>query len=617
MRSILGGRSIAARLYILLAVFIVGLAAIGAVGLEAQWRAMRTVRVQSLTALAEVARSVVDRQHGLALQGKLSEADAKAQAIAEVTAMRYGHGDYVFISTLAGITIAHPNPALLGRDFSHATDANGFNWTADVTPRAVRDGTASVYYAFPRAGGTVPLEKVSVYAYYEPWQVFIGAGAYTEDLTAAFWSSVGVMLGAAALVLLIIGGIALRVIRSTSRPLRSLSQAMARLAGGDATVSLPEAACAGEIGVMGKAVLVFKDAAAAKARLEAAAAAASDAAASERARREVAQAEAAAQQAKVVDGLAGGLVQLAEGNLTFRLDQEFAAEYDKLRRDYNAAMVQLQATMTTIAANASGLRSGTEEVTQAADDLSRRTEQQAATLEQTAAALDEITATVRKTAEGANQARDAVATAQADAQRSGAVVREAIVAVNEIEASAQQIGQIIGVIDEIAFQTNLLALNAGVEAARAGDAGRGFAVVASEVRALAQRSADAAREIKALISTSTRQVGRGVKLVDETGASLSRIVGQVEHISGIVAEIAHSAQEQATALHEVNTAINQMDQVTQQNAAMVEQSTAASHGLAEETQSLSSLVARFKVAEAIDERFAKPVRLRAVASGRR
>ena len=185
--------------------------------------------------------------------------------------------------------------------------------------------------------------------------------------------------------------------------------------------------------------------------------------------------------------------------------------------------------------------------------------------------------------------------ARADAERSGVVVRDAVAAMSEIENSAQQISQIIGVIDEIAFQTNLLALNAGVEAARAGDAGRGFAVVASEVRALAQRSADAAKEIKALISASSQQVDRGVNLVGETGKVLERILIQVTQISGVVTEIAASAEEQSTGLQEVNTAVNQMDQVTQQNAAMVEEATAASHALTSEADQLARLIARFDV----------------------
>ena len=304
-----------------------------------------------------------------------------------------------------------------------------------------------------------------------------------------------------------------------------------------------------------------------------------------------------AEQAVVMDQLATGLDRLASGELQFRLTNAFSVGYEKVRGDFNATMQRLHETMDGIAMSAREVNSGAAEISQSSDDLSRRTEQQAASLEETAAALDEITATVRKTADGANQASVVVAAAKAEAQLSGAVTTDAILAMGQIETSARQISQIIGVIDEIAFQTNLLALNAGVEAARAGDAGRGFAVVASEVRSLAQRSAEAAKEIKALISQSALQVASGVELVGQTGKALDRIVIKVGEIDAVVGEIATAAKEQATALNEVNSAVNLMDQVTQQNAAMVEESTAASHDLASEADELTRLVGRFRMGE--------------------
>ena len=251
--------------------------------------------------------------------------------------------------------------------------------------------------------------------------------------------------------------------------------------------------------------------------------------------------------------------------------------------------------MLTVIESAGAIKTGAQEISAASDDLSRRTEQQAASLEQTAATLSEVTSTVKKSAEGTSHARQVVTAADADAKESAAVVGQAVEAMSAIAKSSQQISQIIGVIDEIAFQTNLLALNAGVEAARAGEAGRGFAVVASEVRALAQRSAEAAKEIKALISESAGQVDEGVKLVAETGRSLERIMAQVTEINAVVGDIAAGAQEQSTALQETNTAIEQMNLVTQQNAAMVEESTAAGHSLSEETSKLSRLMSQFQV----------------------
>jgi methyl-accepting chemotaxis protein len=300
---------------------------------------------------------------------------------------------------------------------------------------------------------------------------------------------------------------------------------------------------------------------------------------------------------EAVRAISTGLERLAANDLTYRIEQAVDPAFERVRDNFNVAMRALDDTLAAVAQVTSTVGAGADEISNASDDLSRRTEQQAATLEETAAALDEITSTVNRSAEGAKQASSVASTTRVDATRSGAIVAEAVSAMGEIESGSSQITQIIGVIDEIAFQTNLLALNAGVEAARAGEAGRGFAVVAQEVRALAQRSADAAKEIKTLISNSTSQVERGVRLVGDTGKALDTIVEKVGQIDALIAEIAKSAQEQATGISQVNTAVNQMDQVTQQNAAMVEEATAAASGLKSEARELASMVGRFQTSK--------------------
>ncbi|KQS71241.1 chemotaxis protein [Rhizobium sp. Leaf371] len=295
-----------------------------------------------------------------------------------------------------------------------------------------------------------------------------------------------------------------------------------------------------------------------------------------------------------VDQLAGCLTRLAEGDLSQSIEKPFIPSLERLRTDFNSASGKLKRAMVTVADNARAISAGSNEMRSAADDLAKRTEQQAASVEETAAALEEITTTVKDSSRRAEEAGHQVSRTRDHAKHSGQVVRDAIGAMDQIETSAREISNIIGVIDEIAFQTNLLALNAGVEAARAGEAGKGFAVVAQEVRELAQRSAKAAKEIKTLITASGTQVQNGVSLVTKAGSALQEIATQVHDIDANIVAIVAAAREQATALGEINQAVNTVDQGTQQNAAMVEEQTAASHGLAREAAALFELLDQFK-----------------------
>lgn len=313
------------------------------------------------------------------------------------------------------------------------------------------------------------------------------------------------------------------------------------------------------------------------------------------ARAKAERADMAADQQAIVGALGAALARLSEGDLAERIEQPLPEDYEALRDNFNTTLVKLRDAIGVVRENAASIRSEAAQMSGASDDLAQRTEKQAATLEETAAALNQLTASVAAAAKGAEQANDMVESARKNAETSGGVVREAVQAMSEIEQSSNKISKITSVIDEIAFQTNLLALNAGVEAARAGEAGRGFAVVASEVRALAQRSSDAAHEIAGLIASSSEQVRRGVGLVGQAGEALNGIQSSVQDILGHVVDIASSTREQSTGLTEINSAMHQLDQVTQQNAAMFEEALAISQSLNKGAEELNSTMAQFRL----------------------
>ncbi|MBO9653278.1 MAG: HAMP domain-containing protein [Agrobacterium tumefaciens] len=417
-----------------------------------------------------------------------------------------------------------------------------------------------------------------------------------ERLTQLTNSTIVIGIAGLILVSLVLIGFGLFISsRGITTPVARLRERMTSLAGGETGAEVDGADRRDEIGQMAKAVAVFRDNALERIRLEREVEANRSLSERERVEREQQRAKDAGDIEFASNHVAAGLAALADGNVSYRITDVFVGQMDHVRQDFNRSAEKLETALTQVAENARAIESGSNEIRSAADDLARRTEQQAAAVEETAAALEEITTTVRDSTRRAQEAGQFVSRAKVGAEQSGEVVRRAVIAMGQIEKSSSEISNIIGVIDEIAFQTNLLALNAGVEAARAGDAGKGFAVVAQEVRELAQRSASAAKEIKTLINASNGQVQEGVQLVDETGRALETIVSEVQEINRHVSAIVDAAQEQSSGLQQINTAINEMDQNTQKNAAMVEETTAATHSLSREVTSLNELLRLFKL----------------------
>jgi methyl-accepting chemotaxis protein len=415
--------------------------------------------------------------------------------------------------------------------------------------------------------------------------------AAAETTATGFLIALGVAAGVIVLINLYVS-FAMR--RHVVRPLIDIAEALKRLARGDINYAVVIGERQDEIGDLAAAYAEFKrvmtDAEVARARMR------EQEARAEQERRAAEEAAIAAERRLVTNSIGAGLARLSMKDLTFRIVDDLPDAYKKLQDDFNSAMAHIEKAVGDALLGVEGIRNATHEIVQAADMMSRREEQNAASLEESAAALAEVAATVKKAASAGVEAHQIVGDTKNEADASGDVVRSAVDAIRRIEKSSEDISQIVGVIDEIAFQTNLLALNAGVEAARAGEAGKGFAVVASEVRALAQRAADAAKEIKTLIAAATSEVDDGVDLVVRTGSALERIAAKVVEINRVVTDIATGATDQAASLQLVSEAVSVMDQERQKSTALIEETTAATHSLANETTELFEAMSAFKIA---------------------
>ena len=598
----LGARSIGGRINLLIAFAIVCQVGVASYQLLKFREVIWAERRHELTNLVATALSIVAAEQSASQSGERSLEAAQADALQKLAAMRYGAGDYFWINDLQPRMVMHPiKPEMNGRDLSDYKDPTGKKLFVEMADVARTSGAGFVSYQWPKPGKDAPQPKLSYVAAFQPWGWVIGTGVYVDDLDELFLAQLKTQGALLLAMIAFCAAVSFAMGRRLARPIVGMSAAMERLAEGDLDISIGADAHVRELDRMARAIEVFRENAVERKRLAAEATAHRASSEVERERAAAERAKAAEEQAAVVGRLGEGLKRVADGDLTVRLEEGFSSAYAQIRDDFNEAIDKLKSIVLTVVSSADVIAADMRDISTASDNLSRRTEQQAAALEETTATLSQVTATVKTSVASTSEARAVVAAASQDAEKSGVVVRRAVEAMQAIAGSSRQIGRILGVIDEIAFQTNLLALNAGVEAARAGEAGRGFAVVASEVRALARRSAEAASEIKTLISESTAQVDAGVGLVGETGRSLERILAQVAQINTAASEIAAGSRDQATALQEVNLALKQMNDVTQKNAAMVEESTAAGHSLSEETSKLTRLVGQFQVGRAAGE----------------
>ncbi|HTI03127.1 MAG TPA: methyl-accepting chemotaxis protein [Acidisoma sp.] len=532
--------------------------------------------------------------------GHLSTAQAQQLAKGALSDARFDNGNYFFVNTYDGVTIVLPNKKLVGVNRMYVKDAYGTIINKPMIDSARAGHPAFVSYYFPKAGQTTPEPKIGYSVAVPEWQWTIGSGVYVDDVRKLVIRN----LEQLSLVIVPLFIVFLAVIyflrRGVARLLAGLTHSMEAVATGHFDTNIPGADRRDELGRMAVTLGVFRDASLEKEKLERETEAARAVTAQERANAESERADRAQQQTLVVSSLASGLERLSEGDLVFRLAEPFTSDYEKLRHDFNAAMDKLQETMSSITSATSGVRSGAGEIAQASDDLSRRTEQQAAGLEETAAALDEITMAVRKTAEGAQEARSLVSHAKSDAEQSGKIVHDAISAMGGIEESSRQIGNIVSLIDEIAFQTNLLALNAGVEAARAGEAGRGFAVVAAEVKSLSSQTAEATKEIGERISQiqgATREAVDAIQAItttiEEVSVIATAIGSAIEEQGAATAEIARNVTQTAAATRDVTTNIGGVSAAANETGSAAGMLLSAASDLSKQAEQLSGEVNTF------------------------
>ncbi|WP_160004939.1 methyl-accepting chemotaxis protein [Rhizobium sp. 18055] len=557
-------------------------------------------RNEMLRTQVESGISIMQQYYDREKAGELTHDQAVAQAYKQLSGIRFEPNGYFIGYDYDVVLRIIYDTAKIGKSSKGVPDSKGKPYRDEIV-KTGRAGGGIVDFYGPKPGQPADvLVRKSVYTKaFEPWQVVLATGVYLDDLDAQVRADVLRALSGGLVVLLLGGAAAFYVVRSISAPLTRIHHALQAVADENVTMVIPHTDMNNEVGMMAKATKSLQEKVRERHAMSEREAAQQMALDDERENNQRQQRDETSVQAHVVSTIGKALEQIARGDLTIRC-ADLGQKYAALRDNFNDALTHLEAAMSKVSVKGGDIAVSKEEIRRASNELSQRTERQAAALEETSAALDQLSVAVRHTAEGAKEASQRVHSVSSEASRSDAVVTQAIEAMGGIEKSSDEIGKIIGVIDDIAFQTNLLALNAGVEAARAGESGKGFAVVAQEVRELAQRSAAAAKEIKDQIARSSGQVDQGVRLVGEAGEALKRISDQIKAANDIVSKIAHSASEQDTTLRAITSSINQLDAATQQNAAMAEETTASAESLASDTDELLHLISSFRVGNGSD-----------------
>lgn len=526
----------------------------------------------------EVAFSIMEYYHAQERSGAMSRTAAQQAAMDSIGGLRYADDNYFWINDMHPRMIMHPfKPELNGTDISQNADPNGVRLFSEMVEVVEANGEGFVDYSWPRPGAEEPQPKISFVKGFAPWGWIVGTGVYVDDIEATVNDaamSEGMMVAA---VIALVALLAFLLGRSITKPLKRITKRMRRLASGDTASEIPDRRRRDEVGEMAAALEVFREGVLAKEKAEAA------------------KARADSNQEFVVTTLSEKLARLADGDLTANIVEVFPEGYADLKKNYNDAVIKLCDLMMVISESAAAIRTGSEEIAHASEDLARRTEANAATLEQTSASLGEMEHRLNSTAQASTHTAEETSSAVEVVGNGRTTANEAVLAMGRVSDSAEGIDTVIEGLDKIAFQTRVLAMNAAVEAGRAGEAGRGFAVVADLVSALAMRAEEESKHARGLLTTTQTDVQGAVQAVERVDGALAGIADSISKVHELVATIAGDNQAQSRTISEISGAVSTMDKSTQQNAAMVEETSAAARNLAGEVTHLADSASRFQV----------------------